>query len=321
MMLKDLFSKRTDIIINTDIDGFLSGMILQKYFGCKVVGFSNSWDCVWIDPDFERTTSDALKDAIYIDLYVANPDVYCIDQHIIGYDDAHNARIASMQTKINPNIMRHGRSFKGDYFHKYPFGTVHFLIALMEREGIHVALPSLQSMSTPRTQTYQLTVGDILLRADDALFSSLGKYKANAIEWWPWLLQLSGNAGSVQSMITYIQQTDPTTNFAVKDRTGKYFMNEFGCSGTDGAFRNIADASGNLWRNVLAYRDEVCGLMNMSLNLPVKYIKHQGYASTEQYTGTGKELDTRFCPALYSYAFIYGPRSPHNNITNTLNMK
>lgn len=39
-MLKELFSKNPNIIINTDIDGFLSGMILQTYLGCKIVGFS-----------------------------------------------------------------------------------------------------------------------------------------------------------------------------------------------------------------------------------------------------------------------------------------
>ena len=42
-MLRELFEKNKNIVINSDIDGFLSGMILQKYFGCKVVGFSNSW--------------------------------------------------------------------------------------------------------------------------------------------------------------------------------------------------------------------------------------------------------------------------------------
>ena len=26
------------IVINSDIDGFLSGMILQEYYGCEIVG-------------------------------------------------------------------------------------------------------------------------------------------------------------------------------------------------------------------------------------------------------------------------------------------
>ena len=50
-MLKELFSNNKNIIINTDIDGFLSGMILQKYYGCKIVGFSNSRETIWVTPD------------------------------------------------------------------------------------------------------------------------------------------------------------------------------------------------------------------------------------------------------------------------------
>lgn len=48
IMLKELFERNKNIVINTDIDGFLCGMILQKYYGCKVVGFSNSRETIWI---------------------------------------------------------------------------------------------------------------------------------------------------------------------------------------------------------------------------------------------------------------------------------
>lgn len=320
MTLRELFAKNKNIVINSDIDGMLSGMILQKYYGCKVVGFSNSWDCVWIDPQYEKSTTDAINKPVYIDLYVTNPDVVCIEQHIIGYDDAHNKRIAALQTKINPNIMREGRTFSGDYFHKYPFGTVHFLIALMEKEGVHVQLPLLHSITTPKAVKYDLTVGDILLRADDALFSSLGRYKANTEEWWPWLLRLSGNAKSISSMISYINQADPSQNFKVKDRTGYFFTNEFNCSGIDGAFKNVTDLQGNLLGNILEYRDEICRMMGMSLDLPLKYIIHKGIASTKKYFETGADLEFSQNPELYSYAFIYGPRSPKNNFSYTVRM-
>lgn len=321
MNLGELFQKNPYIVINSDIDGMLSGMILQKYYGCRVIGFSNSWDCVWLDKDYEFFVDDAINKPIYIDLYVTNPNVVCIEQHIIGYDDAHNSRIASSGTKINPNIMRKGRTFSGDYFHKYPFGTVHFLIALMEKEGIQVELPLLHSITGPKAYDYNLTVGDILLRADDALFSSLGKYKANTEEWWPWLLKLSGNAKSIASMIRYISQQDPAQNFKVKDRTGDFFTREFKCSGIDGAFKNVTDEEGNLLHNILEYRDEICLMMRMKLDLPLKYNVHKGDASTKKYFGSGQDLDFSQNPHLYSYAFIFGPRSPKNNFSYTLNMK
>lgn len=52
-MLKELFAKNKNIIINTDIDGFLCGVILQKYFDCKIVGFSNSRETIWVSPEIE----------------------------------------------------------------------------------------------------------------------------------------------------------------------------------------------------------------------------------------------------------------------------
>ena len=45
-MLSELFAKNNNIIINTDIDGFLCGAILQKYFIGKIVGFSNSRETI-----------------------------------------------------------------------------------------------------------------------------------------------------------------------------------------------------------------------------------------------------------------------------------
>ena len=64
-MLKELFKRNKNIVINSDIDGFLCGMILQKYFGCKVVGFSDSRDTVWLIPEISDIDAP-----IYIDLYV-----------------------------------------------------------------------------------------------------------------------------------------------------------------------------------------------------------------------------------------------------------
>lgn len=62
-MLKELFAENKNIVINTDIDGFLCGMILQKYYGCKVVGFSNSRETIWI-----KDGIDDMNKPIYIDI-------------------------------------------------------------------------------------------------------------------------------------------------------------------------------------------------------------------------------------------------------------
>lgn len=265
--------------------------------------------------------ADAIYTPVYIDLYVNNPDVICIDQHIIGYDETHNQRLAALQTKINPNLMRKDRTFRGNYFHKYPFGTVHFLIALLEREGMQVELPMLGSSTGSAASQYNLAIGDILLRADDAMYSSLGKYKPNTEEWWQWLLELSGDGVAVKSMIHYINDADPRSAGDVKRRTGNFFIREFGCSGGDGAYDDVTDEQGVLKDKVLAYRDEICRIMGMQLDLPMKYNIHMGTASKTSYIGGSEFLEYTRNPGLYSYAFIYGPKSQKGNFSFTQGMK
>ena len=52
-MLRELFAENKNIIINTDIDGILSGALLVKYLGCNIVGFTNSKDAVWLADDHD----------------------------------------------------------------------------------------------------------------------------------------------------------------------------------------------------------------------------------------------------------------------------
>lgn len=332
-MLKELFANNPNIVINTDIDGFLSGMFLQKYYGCRIVGFSNSWDYVWLDSEYERQVGEnAIYKPIYIDLYVVNPDVVCIEQHIIGYDKKHNALIGSMKTKINPNLMLCDRTFTGDYFHKYPFGTIHFLIAMMEREGVHVQLPDLKSSPTDRMKKYDLRVGEIILRADDALFSSLGKYKPNTDKWWPLLYEKSGSSQSIKKLMDFVSNEDPAQKFKVKDRTGKYFHDEFNCdisqeshglnySKVDGAYKNILDESGNLKQEIKNYVNELKQIFGMEMDLPLKYNIHAGTARTMRYAEGGNKLFQENWKNLYSYAFIFGPKSDNKNFSYTVDMK
>ena len=65
MALSDLFNKNKNIVINTDIDGFLCGMILQKYYGCKVVGFSNSRETIWIKDGIDNMNQPMYRPAHY----------------------------------------------------------------------------------------------------------------------------------------------------------------------------------------------------------------------------------------------------------------
>lgn len=320
-MLKELFKRNKNIVINSDIDGFLCGMILQKYFGCKVVGFSDSRDTVWLIPEISDIDAP-----IYIDLYVARPDVVCIEQHIIAYDRDHHNTILGYGTKFNPNLERK-RTFVGDmesdYYHKYPFGTVHYLIALMAQEGIVVNLPDLVQVHyvaqwNDASHIISATLGHVILRADDALYSTLSPYRENALDWWNWL-DPNHSIPAIVALRKYINTCNPANAMVYKREIGAFFK-KLGCDGQDGAFKNVTDGEGIILPKVLNYRDVIGKMMEISLVLPERYIIHKGKYAV-QYSKPGYDMDILNASNLYSYAFIFGPHPKYPNFSFTIDMK
>lgn len=317
-MIKEIFQRNPNIIINTDIDGFLSGIILQKYCGAKIVGFSNSKKEIWVTPEVK-----SIYDPVYVDLYVVEPDVICIEQHIIAHNNAHLQRIKSLGSKINPNNER-GRTFvgdgEGDYFHKYPFGTVHYLITLLAREGVDVILPSLEeTVSVPHTHL-KTTLGQVLLRADDALYSSLDAYAANARDWWEFLYETS-NSSTIRQITRYIDKLERGLAKTYKTNIGAFFKS-LGCDGLDGAFNNIMNPDGSLQQRVQDFYDCIKIFMEEEdlPKLPTKLILHEGEFKK---SFMRRDSDTSILehPLMYSYAYIYGPFSKFPNFSYTLKMK
>lgn len=315
MTLSQLFENHRDIVINTDIDGFLCGMILQKYYGCRVVGFSNSKETVWLDPAVR-----SIDDPVYIDLYVARPQVLCVEQHIIAYNRAHHEYICGLGTKLNPNLDR-GRTFcgdvTGDYFHKYPFGTCHYLVYLMAREGIDVTFPDLSTPCTYGGQTVQL--GQLLLRADDAMYTTMDKYRPNALDWWEYLIDNSGSA-TLAAFLRYIDSFPRVNAKAIKNKVNKFFRS-MGCDAGDGAFTYIDDGDGNLAPGVSDYCRCITAYFGMPLALPTQLVKHTGQACYARLSPMQDSAPYLADPSLYSYAFIAGPRTYKLNFSYTLNMQ
>lgn len=318
-MLKELFAKNKNIIINTDIDGFLCGEILRHYYGCKIVGFSNSKKEIWVTPEVK-----SIYDPIYIDLYVVRPDVVCIEQHIIAKDKEHHMKIKAMGTKVNPNVMR-GRTFLGDhvgdYYHKYPFGTVHFIIALMAQEGINVELPDLHAEFQDINVGLGVEFGQVILRADDALYSTLDKYRDNALDWWDYLDPYK-IFPAIQQLKDYIFDCDREKAKEYKDAIGKVFKKRLACDGADGAFTYILTPEGKLQPRVQRLWTIVCNALNFDKGcitpLPENLILHEGKFLKCYFSGD--KMDLLDADNLYSYAFIYGPHARYQNFSYTLDM-
>lgn len=313
MRLSEFFDRANtrDIVINSDIDGFLSGMILQEYYGCRVVGFSNSKESIWISPEI-----GSIYEPIYIDIFVNKIETYCIDQHIVAYDNAHLERIKAYGTKLNPNLDIMEKTYRDDYYRKYPFGTVHYLIALMKLDGIDVEFNELRQEYVVQGydgREYRVCPGQIVLRADDALYSSLGKYADNASDWWAQLKNY--NSRTIDLLYDYVYSVCiKSNNKMYKDYMRDFFIGGLGCDGADGAFNTITCSDGKtLQGRVLNYNQVINDIVGMRLDLPQEVKQHKGIAIRGEYS------PKRLGDAV-TYAFVLGPTKSAESFSYTINI-
>lgn len=241
----ELLSLNNKIIINSDIDGILSGLILHNFLDCDVVGFSNSDNTVWID----QSKVNSIYDAVYIDMFVPNPNLKCIDQHIISINSHHHNSICNNPNKFNPNFDNPRFLYPNDsYYLKYPFGTVHYIIAYLEKQGIRIDLDFFHKVNG-------LNFIDILLRSDDAMKTTVdSNYKANARDWWIWLHTFSNKSNCITTLGKYLYSLNPCQVFQIKNDTTKILKSSnFGCTKPDGGYHSIIDSNGLLKDQVTTY--------------------------------------------------------------------
>ena len=343
-MLRELFQQNPNIIINTDIDGILSGIILCKYCNCKIVGFTNSKDKVWLADGY-----DDLYQNIYIDMFVTDDRAICIDQHVVAINDEHMQSIRGLGNKYSPQSddSSNLRTFTSWGFkNKYPFGTFQYLIAQLESEGIKITLPDL-NMSIPHSE---IKLGDLLHRPDDAMKTSLYAYKPNADNWWNWLENKAPN-GCIKVLKTYLDKLGDAADAIIfnqdgkrrgwggceeqrrklveeiKTKTKKYFSDQFGCKTSDGGFKNITDEDNNILPNIERYIKTVSSLLDFGeITIPRHYNVHQGQAHRTRWIPLfeGEFLrDYTICGRrVFSYALIYGPDNDgQTNFSFTVDMQ
>ena len=157
-----------------------------------------------------------------------------------------------------------------------------------------------------------------MLRADDALYSTLSPYRENALDWWRWL-DPQKKSPAIQNMVDYLNTLEISMASEYKKSVGEFFK-ALGCDGIDGAFKTVTDASGNLLPKVKTYLNTIVNLMGINLAIPSRYIIHRG-KYVVQFCRPGCNMNILKADNLYSYAFIYGPRPKYPNFSYTLDME
>ncbi len=252
----ELLKNNNKIIINSDIDGIISGLLLHHFCGCEIVGFSNSKDKIWLD----HTKCSSFFDAVYIDMFVVDKNVVTIDQHIISYDQEHHDVLFSNPNKINPNLdnTRFLHPTKS-YVKKYPFGTCHYILAHLIKEKLYDDSIDFNKISS------NIKTIDLFLRADDAMQTSKINYPQNAGEWWQWLEEVSGTSGFFTRIQNYIKNLTNLECETKKKLIGSLFKDQFHCDSSDGGIKDINTKDGNLKSRAKQYIQFVSEIMNLKI--------------------------------------------------------
>ena len=269
------------IITNSDLDGVLSAMLLQKYYGVRVVGLTNSSDMIMAE-----TWDDFVKSA-YIDMYMTDQRVYSIDQHVIAYDKDECAALLGNERKLNPNLERY-RSFTSGFTRKFPFSTFHYLIAIMARDGIEFKSPSEWFTR-------------LSLRADD-VGSVIIRYAENVDDWWGYMNKNFNNPTFIGESIECIRRLDNPSELKIE--TERFLKENFDCETKDGGFKRISD-NGVMNLNLLKMFHYIAELFNVD----VDYLDNVEYMSIKRETMRARICTNLKKDGIMSYAYINSPKT------------
>jgi hypothetical protein len=142
------------MIIGNDLDALLSAQFLQHTLGWSIAGFYN-YSTFYVDPAINP------RECVWVDLDIADPACCSIGHHILRPTPAD--RIPGHRASVNPNLLR--GIDQTDFIHKYPLGTIHFLLWLHDAR-----------VRNKRACT-------LLLWLTDSTWINAQRYRSNVREW------------------------------------------------------------------------------------------------------------------------------------------
>ncbi|MFP3896955.1 MAG: hypothetical protein ACLFV5_09015 [Anaerolineales bacterium] len=160
------YKKGSPMIISLDLDGIISAMLMATLLDWRLVGFYNA-SKLWVEGDIDWLAGEA----VFLDHDIYRANIPSIGHHILQWRG--DVPTPLHQESLNPNLLR-GISKQNTFSQKYPFGTVHFLLACLN------AHYESEVLELPRDFM------PILIQVDSS-FQSAFTYQRNALEWMEWL--------------------------------------------------------------------------------------------------------------------------------------
>jgi len=167
-----IIERGQNCILSPDSDGFLCGLLMSHYLGWKVRGFYDG-KVLLIDKNLSP------KDCIFLDMEIFRKEVRSVGQHMVAYQYSQPPKNwDNFSQCISANNLR-GFDVHRKFIEKYPFATVHLLLAIL---GVkHDVAP------IPKSFGYLLYT--------DGTFKNLLNYPDNSLSWFKFLgIDILGNA-------------------------------------------------------------------------------------------------------------------------------
>ena len=168
-------------VISPDCDGQLCALFMSEHLGWKVKGFYDG-KVLLIEKGVDPTS------VIYLDVEIYRENIYSIGQHmVLPNKNTPPSNWHNFKNCICANNLRE-LDAKNDFKNKYPFGTIHLLIAVV---GSTMNLKKKQEIIAP------------LLYADGT-FKNIFGYPENSLEW---LRFIKAAKNSILQEVFFTQQT------------------------------------------------------------------------------------------------------------------
>lgn len=190
-----LFDKHSPLVLSPDSDGLLCGLVLTNIYGMKVQGFYDG-KVLALHPGL------SYEQCAYIDIELNRKVVGSFGHHMITFNKSPRFReqyqeFYQFRNCLQPNEYRN-LDASADFQKKYPFGTVHLLLALIEARGdLPKGMRSLVRSAAPLLFT-------------DGVLNNLYGYPENCLEWASYLgldraesfvgEQIFNRSGTLQNM-------------------------------------------------------------------------------------------------------------------------
>lgn len=156
--------RNQDCIVSPDADGLICGLFMSHHCGWRIRGFYDGK--VLVCDEHVRAA-----DCVFLDMEINRKGVRSVGQHMLLFNKNHvPANWSNFDDCFSINNHR-GYDANQEFSLKYPFGTIHFLLA---------ALQKIVSVTLPET-----AVAPLLFI--DGTYHNLFRYTENSLDWLRYL--------------------------------------------------------------------------------------------------------------------------------------